>query len=197
MELAAIIIASISAVFSLGSLGVSFLTFRRDRPHLKVSLHYSASLYEPAVMGVDVTNVGKRPTTIVEAGFKADADLKITIPKNKAAGNKSSEVPVRKNIYLSREPVLLNPGEIKKFRLILDKWPDIMIHADFPLRAYAVSSHGTTCWGASRPILRQLIKLKWTPPKNTPPELIKLLPEELKPLPIYPKWKFWKPKSLR
>ena len=197
MDLVAIIIAIVSVVLALGSLLVSYFTYRRDTPKLAVRFNYSIGIDQPASLGVDVTNVGQRMTTLIEVGFRVEFDYRINISRNIDDIPYAEGIAVTKNLVLSNRPTPIGAGEMKQFKLSLDRWPDITIHPDFPLRAYAVGSHGKTCWGHSRPFLREMINAKWQLPADTPHELTIPFPKNLAPMPIYPKWKFWKPEYLR
>lgn len=197
MELAALVISLISALLALGSLLVSYMSYKRDTPLLAIRHHYTLGLNEPATLGLDVTNVGKRTTTLEEVGFRVEFNYELDVHKSGVDGPFLEHVNAQKNIVLSNGLTPLAPGEMKKFVIVLNAWPDKMVHADFPLRGYAVGSHGKTCWGHSRPFLREMLNHKWQPPKGTPEQLLAPYNEKIKPMPVYPAWKFWKPKHLR
>jgi hypothetical protein len=74
------------------------------------------------------------------------------------------------------------------------------LHADFPLRAYAVDIRGRRVWGEAVPLLRRLV--------GDDPRLLDVVPENLKwafqppeepqlPAQVEPGWKLWKRKELR
>lgn len=195
MDVAALIVAIAGVLLALGSLWVSYITYRRDTPIL--AIRHNLSFSKPGVLGLDVTNVGKRLTTLTEVGYRVEVDLEVDVQKDGPDGPYIERMHAVKNIILSNQLIPLAPGEMKHFGLVLTEWPGDMVHADYPLRGYAVGSHGKTCWGYSRPFLREMLNSKWQPPKDAPKHLLLPYKGELKSMPVYASWKLWKPKYLR
>ena len=192
MDIAAVIIASISALFSLGSLAVSYWTARRDRAKLLVRPMYSVGLHEPPVLGLDVTNVGYRPTTLVEAGYEATFKDAMTILKKKDSERDPKLITFSTHIILGKGLMPLKPGEMKEFRLVLNQWPNRMIPADAPLRPYVKDSTGKITRMAPQPFLRHIVKTNNGAPAGTPPELLEH--RTIEAARIHPRWMFWKRK---
>jgi hypothetical protein len=55
------------------------LQYTFDRPRLVVGFRTSRSVDDPAVIGIDVTNRGRRPTTILKAAYRPDTGLRFLI----------------------------------------------------------------------------------------------------------------------
>jgi hypothetical protein len=193
----AIILSIISLIVSGVSAYISVANYRRNNPKLAIRSDFSFSLHEPPTLTLHVTNVGHQPTTLIEAGFRVEHKYKFEIIGQKDKHGKPVSSDGRKQIKLMDKVELLSPGDMKTYTRVLGTWPDPMIHADFPLRAYAISSHGNTCWGYAIPILRRMVTGMGMKPRNIPSEALKPLGEEPEALPIYPMWKLWKPLYLR
>lgn len=195
MEAAAIIISLASATISLGSMGVALLTYRKDKAKLKVEPGYSISIHEPPELMITVKNLGHRPTTITHVGFRVENDLQIRLPEK---GGKLSEgvITAEHNINLNQNLIPLGAGEVKKFVLVLNKWPDLFTQADAPLRPFAEAADGSRTWNRSEPILRYMLKQGWKP-TGIHPEILKPVNKPIKSKPIYARWKVWHPDYLR
>ena len=163
-----------------------------DRPRLAVEIHVSRSIPDPALIGVDVTNRGRQPTTILKAAFKSDAEAEIRHPDTGAVmGTGDLE------LTLSQDPtVIAAHNGVHQFRTSMTQWPG-PFHADEPLRAYVIDSHkNRPTWGPAKPVLRMLLMAGWEP-SDASPESLQPAPRPMRAKPVEPRWKLWKHKELR
>lgn len=175
----------IPTAISLASFYISLITFQKDKPKLKISATYTVGLNEMPTISVTVNNVGKRPTTIIEAGFR---------PNNVISGEVFNEKGITKaplrgvsDVKLLLRPVLIDSGVAKQFTLELNKWPSPFIHADTRLIAYAKDVSGNYYYGEDVlpiPILRHILNSKGQVP--TVPEHLND-PKQYKHNPLAPK----------
>jgi hypothetical protein len=180
-----LLVAAIAA-----AIGIAVFQFIIDRPKLKIELNYEVSL-GPSSVFVRVTNLGRRGTTLREAGLAAGCDLEfenLSIP----APNFKSRPRLRLGGASHSD---LEAGRTRLFTLILTEWPAPWIHADLPLRAYAMDSRGRLLYGPCAPVMRRLLNRGWKPPVGTSAGV--LTPQMFEMEPVYPAWKVWKPKSQR
>lgn len=175
----------------LGAL-LDLLRFTFDRPRLRVNFHTSRSVDEPAEIGIDVTNRGRRPTTILKAAYRPDTEAEIVHPDSGAVVGSG---PI--DLTLSHEPtVIAAHGGVHQFRTSLSRWPG-PFHADEPLRAYVIDSYkNRPTWGPAPPIFRMLLVNGWRP-SGASPESLEPAPGPIRPKPVEPRWKVWKPKDFR
>lgn len=148
----------IPTAISLASFYIALITFQKDKPKLKISATYSVGLREMPTISVTVNNVGKRPTTIIEAGFRPDNIVSGEVFNEKGA----SKAPLRgvSDIKLLPTPLLIDSGAAKQFTLELNQWPSPFVHADTHLLAYAKDVSGNYYYGKdvlSIPILRHIL----------------------------------------
>lgn len=188
MEIVAIWGAALSTILGL----VKFYEFWRDRPRLAVSAHMERDrqTYHP-ILGVDVANNGRQPTTILEAGFMpAASEYTINAPDG-------SDLPVNMPIRIDDGEVrLVAPGGVVRYRMLFDNVPS-MLHVDEPLRAYVVDSNKRTAWGIGIPMFRTMMLSGWRPPPNTDPRSLEPPEQPWEPKPLFRKWQIWKPRHLR
>jgi hypothetical protein len=185
-------LAIIGAVTGVVGMLLDVARYTLDRPRLVVGVHVSRSIPDPALIGIDVTNRGRRPTTILKAAFKSDGEAEIRDPDSGAVvGTGAIE------ITLSEEPTVVPAhGGVQQFRSSLTQWPG-PFHADEPLRAYVIDSHkNRPTWGPARPIFRMRLKSGWKP-SDAPPESLEPAPRPMRAKPVEPRWKLWKEKELR
>jgi hypothetical protein len=175
----------------LGAL-LDLLRFTFDRPRLVVGFDVTRSTTEPATIGIDVTNRGRQPTTILKAAFRPDTEAEIRHPGSGVVVATGSI-----DLTLSEEPtVVAAHGGVHQFRVSLKGWPG-PFHADEPLRAYVIDSHrNKATWGPAQPILRMLLRNGWKP-GDAAPENLDPAPGPIRPKPVESRWKLWKPKELR
>jgi hypothetical protein len=177
-----------------GGLGVllDLLRYAFDRPRLVVGFHMSRSVGEPAVIGIDVTNRGRRPTTILKAAYRPDTEAEMSYPGSGIVIGSG-----RIDLNLSEGPtVVAAHGGVHQFRKSLSTWP-APLHADDPFRVYVIDSYkNRPTWGPAVPILRMLLNTGWQPP-GASPESLEPAPGPIRPKPVEPRWKVWKHKDFR
>lgn len=114
------------------ALGLRVAEYVRDRPKLSLRLRASAFEDKPAWIGLEVANNGRRPTTLVEAGFV----LAITIEIRNLSKPDAPTVKTQpRTPFTSRtdEPKIVAPGAVAVYRSDLTSWPQ-MVAADVPIR---------------------------------------------------------------
>jgi hypothetical protein len=144
------------------------------------------------MIGIDVTNRGRRPTTILKAAFRGEWEAEIRDPDTgDVVGSGTMD------LTLSEEPtVIAAHNGVHRFRTPLSEWPG-PYHADEPLRAYVIDSYkNRPTWGLAPPILRMLLNGGWRP-SGASPEALAPLSGPIRPKPVEPRWKLWKEKDLR
>lgn len=126
------------------------IRFFLDRSRLRVTPELTINV-RGAWMRAVVTNRGRRPTTVTEAGFEVLAHHTIMGADGNASG-------VRRWIKLEGPLKVLDPGEMVKFEhdFGLDGFPSL-VHADFPLRVYARDLNRRFVWGPAAPIIRHVV----------------------------------------
>jgi hypothetical protein len=163
----------------------------RDRPKLSLKLHIEMSIGFAPELGVDVRNQGRQPTTVTKVALRPDGQAEI---------QKDGVLIATGRFELGLEdenPAVVMPGQVEQFRVFLSGWPG-PIHADEPLRSYVVDSHDRVSWGPAAPVLRVFLNEGWKPPDDTDPAVLSPLPNApLRPDPVEPRWKVWKPKEFR
>lgn len=166
--------------------------FFLDRPRLKVLPELTIGV--PGVwMRAVVVNVGRRPTTVTEAGFEVLAHGTATLADGRTFA-------FRRWLKLDGPPKVLAPGELARFEydFVRDGFPTL-VHADFPLRVYARDLRGRFVWGPAAPMIRLIVSetgLRF--PRPPDPLMVEPLPgAPLKPRPVYARWKIWHPLGLR
>ena len=178
-----------------GTLALAVNVWRevRDRPKLRLTFKAHAGEDGTAYIGFDVANTGRRPVAIVEAGFVIAVEVEITNASR-------PEVPARNTLprlKLLDDPTALAPGEVRRVRQDLAKWPHPFLHADFPIRPFVVDSFGRTVWGSADAMMRRLLEFGWPPPPGTPENLLEYSPEPIEAVPAVARWKVWKPRGVR
>lgn len=58
---------------------VEVVKYLFDRPRLVVGFHLNRSIGKPPEIGINVTNRGRRPTTIMKAAFAPDSEAQIAL----------------------------------------------------------------------------------------------------------------------
>lgn len=165
------------------------LTYWRDRPRLYITAHTTQAVNQFPKIRISVANRGSRTTTLVEVGFLMSAETT-------AQAETGPAFTLEPRITLPGTPRVIAAGELAEFEKSLSEWPGI-VHADDPLRAYAVDSHGRTSWGSAMPLLRLLVAHGWKPAKISDPRLLEPIPGPKIVKPVEPRWKLWVDKSLR
>jgi len=144
---------------------------------------------------IDVTNLGHRPTTVREVGFYAHPREFEIIRE----GGSQPWATAKGEITFATGPFFLDAGQSERVELVpdIDAWG---IHADFPLRVYAVDIRHRRIWGDAAPIVRMLVGEN-PPLHDSDSEELKRLfippKPELRPSQVEPGWKIWKRCELR
>ena len=179
-----------------GSLGLAVAAWRewRDRPSLVVTATATVDEDGDGWLSVRVANTGRRPTTVMAAGYQVAVELSFEVvdrPEVEIA-SPQPRLPLDDG-----EPRVVPPGEVTQYEEPLDRWPAFVPHADLPLRAYAVDVMGHVSWAGALPMLRLLLESGWEPPGAVPDAILARLETHIPALPVEPRWKLWKPVYLR
>jgi hypothetical protein len=67
-------LAIIGAITGSVAMTLDLLRYAFDRPRLVVGFKVTRSVEVPAMIGIDVTNRGRRPTTILKAAFRSESE---------------------------------------------------------------------------------------------------------------------------
>lgn len=182
-------IATYGAVLATVGIAIQVYVIRRDRPDLSVAGDVTITRGGPYVLRIEVSNRGKRATTLIDVGLEVSGGL---WQANISQSGNRRIIPV---IRLSDEEVvrLLQPGDITSYELV----PTIALYPiDSPLRPYATDSHGNLTWGRAHPFLRWFFDAGWEP-VNSGTELTEPSDRPLYTAPVAPVWQVWKPRPLR
>lgn len=186
-------LAIIGAITGSVAVILDLLRYVFDRPRLVVGFKTTRSVEVPAMIGIHVTNRGRRPTTILKAAFRPDeAEAEIRHPDTGAVAGSGTI-----DLTLSEEPtVVAAHGGVHQFRAQLRDWPG-PFHADEPLRAFVIDSYSNRpIWGPAQPLLRMLLNTGWKP-SGASPEVLRPASGPIRPKPVEPRWKVWKQKDFR
>jgi hypothetical protein len=166
----------------------------RDRPRLLLNARVSTSVSARPQATIEIRNAGYRPTTVREVGFYA----KETRFQTRRDGQDHLH-GIAQITFKAAEGVFLEAGEAKSF----PNNPDIFqwdLHADFPLRLYAVNITGRRVWGNALPVVRMLVGDD-PPLADGDPDSMKRAfashDETIYPAQVEPAWKLWKRRELR
>lgn len=169
---------------------VALLGFFRDRPHLSLSINFGIKRgFSPEIVAT-VHNTGRQPTTVMEVGLVTEGQAEIV---------KEGMTIATGNFTLGLDddrPEVVLPGQVIQLGVSLSRWPG-PVHADEPLRLYAIALPNRRVWGPSAPILRALLNSGWKP-SDAAPEVMRPLPNApVRPKAVEPWWKLWADKELR
>lgn len=185
-----LVLAIIGALTGCIALTLNLLRFARERPQLVISFHVEAHMGSLPEVGLDVANRGGESTTIVKAALQADAETELSKDGIVFAAGKIE------HDLSGGALATVAPGGVARFRRSVAEWPG-MIHLDTPVRPYVVDSHGRTTWGEALPMMRLLVHTGWRPQGTVDPRLLESSGNPVTPSPVEPRWKLWKPRSLR
>jgi hypothetical protein len=165
----------------------------RDRPDLRMSLSYGVDI-DGSWWQVAVTNHGRRPVTVVEAGILIALDfITVTTDQN----GRATEGRFQPTIWTTEEePYLLQPGDMRRHRGDLAEWPSMLVTADMPIRAFATDSRGKRAFTAPAYALRDLLSAGWSPDDEVPDDY-RDASNPILPKPLAPRWKIWRPRIQR
>jgi hypothetical protein len=143
----------------------------------------------PYLLRINVSNRGKRATTIVQVGFEVSGGVW------NANVNGTGEQRIIPILRLSEDGAVrvLQPGEVTSY----ESAPKVALHyIDSPLRPFAIDSHGRLTWGRAHPLLRWFYDAGWRP-VNVGTILAEPSERPLYVAPVAPIWQIWKPRALR
>jgi hypothetical protein len=191
---ATLVLAIIGAVTGTASAVAQVFSTVRDRPRLLLRSGHTDAIDEKPTIWLEVTNAGQRATTVREVGFFAKETTAELSREGQVYGRSKALIN-----FPFGHSLFLESGQSKRMELRPDtlNWN---LHADFPLRAYAVDIRGRRVWGEAVPLLRMLV--------GDDPRVLDVAPDELKwafepskepqlPAQVEPRWKLWKRKELR
>jgi hypothetical protein len=185
-------LAVLGAVTGTASVGLQASAHFRDRVKLAVGASSTHTIEDVHTLKLRVSNRGRRPTTLVEAGLLIDMDVRVEFEATKFITTGPFSIRLDDG-----HPVLLQPGEVHEYTQNLTGWPDPMIHADSPLRPYVMDSFGHQVWAEPTNVFRKLMERGWQPKGAVDARLVEPPPEPLLAKPVTPRWKFWRPEHER
>lgn len=185
------VLAFWGAVTGTASVGVQTATHFRDRVKLSVTAKFKQTEDEDLLI-IEVSNRGRQPTTITEAGLLVKSEVTYEVEERKIIN--TAPFSIR---WDDGSPVLLKPGEVHQYSRNLAGWPEPMLHAESPLRPYVSDSHGRQCWGEPGPFLRMMMNMGWQPRGVVDSRLVEPLEEPMLAEPVTSKWKVWRPRHER
>lgn len=189
------VLAAIGAATGSISTITGVVTALRDRPRLSTDFGLTTRANGAPTIFIDVTNVGRRPTTVRQVGFYAKRVGFEVLRDDETEPWAHGEAEVS----LGLGPVFLEAGKTERFEAV----PDIEkfgIHADFPWRVYAVDITGRRLWGDAAPGIRMIFGDE---PPFQPGDhsdfraLFEPARPNLRPSQVEPAWKLWKRQELR
>jgi hypothetical protein len=189
------VIAVIGAATGIGSLVVQTVSAWRERSRLRFSVTPQTLYGKPPRVVIDVFNDSPRATTIRELGLYARP---VRIEHQNGQTGAVSQRLAEIDFPFSERPFFIEAQDMKEFAGV----PDILsygIHADQPLRVYAIDGRNRRIWGAAAPSFRHLIGDNPPIPDDDEAGKRFLLPdgETREPWPVEPLWKLWKRRELR
>jgi hypothetical protein len=190
------ILALIGALTGVPAAAAEVTRWFRDRQRLRVSVTLKTSLGQQPLIEIFVLNDGPRSTTVREVGLFARPVKMETVEGRHPGLRFDGDVTFK----VVDQPVFFEAREGRPF---VGTCPDVTsygIHADLPLRPYAVDARGRRAWGRALPVVRLLIGPDPPFSDDDPPHFRRLLEpssEPLYPWPVEPRWKLWKRRELR
>jgi urease beta subunit len=179
----------IAISIAAAALAVSLRREWIDRARLHVAADADVELgSDDAGIIFTVENQGRQPITIGEVGAEFHVDRVSVIETEVPRGGlpaipRSSRIRIEPGgHHQARVPVDVN---------ILRVW-----HADVPMRPYVVHADRRT-YGTTFAPYRELLIQGWKPETPPPPEALEPRDPPLRTKPVEPRWKLWKPRSLR
>lgn len=189
-------LAILGSITGVSSLAVETLTARRERSQLRFKVDVQTIIGRPPRVVIDIFNDSPRATTVREVGLYA-RPVRVSVAH--AAGGESAGY-AEIDFPFSDQPFFMEANEMRRFA----GFPDIFshgIHADMPLRAYAVDGRNRRTWETSAgPYCRHMLGDR-PPIEEDDAEGLKRLMRtdgiERSPWPVEPRWKLWKPRDMR
>lgn len=141
-----------------------------DRARVQIHMTSHTSVTEPnAWVSVEVLNTGRQPLTIREVGI---------YPGTVRVRHKRQEDGVERDgrsdvlLILASEPFVLEAGTLATFQGHLDEFFNVGLHADRPVRPFAIDLARRWHWGDVEPLMRNLINHGYQVPPGTPDRLL-------------------------
>lgn len=183
------------AVTGSASAAAAVYTQLRDRPRLKLAGQVQKSMDAESVLAVEISNSGRRPTTVREVGFFEDfAEFSFRKPgADEPFASSRGEV----GCVVARS-IFLEAGQTKTFDATTPVFA-LGRHVDEPLRLYAKDINGRRIWGDASPALRILVGMNPRLESLVPEARQRVVPtgETRLPAKVEASWKFWKRRELR
>ena len=185
----------IGAATGIASLTVQIIGAWRERSRLRFRVTPQTLYGKRPRIVIDVFNDSPRATTIRELGLYARP---VRIEHQSGQTGEVSEGVAEIDFPFSERPFFIEAQDMKEFAGA----PDILsygIHADQPLRVYAIDGRNRRVWGTAAPHFRDLIGDNPPIPDDDEASKRFLLPdgETREPWPVEPRWKLWKRRELR
>jgi hypothetical protein len=189
-------LAIVGAATGVASLAVQSAVAHRDRARLRLRADVTTIYGKPPRIVIDVLNDSPRGTTVREVGLYA-LPVRIEVAQD---GERPGRPGLAEIDYpFRRRPFFMEANETRQ----LAGFPDIFserVHADQPLRVYAIDARNRRVWGPAAPYVR--LAVGENPPiEESDDAAVKscLQPDDTKrdPWPVEPGWKVWKPRELR
>jgi hypothetical protein len=194
MELT-VVVAVVGAATGLASLVIQLVGARHERSRLRLEVTDHTIIGRKPRIEIDVFNDSPRATTVRQVGLYAHP---VRISHRSGQNGRVSDGIAEIDFPFNDQPFFMEAGEVRRFAGA----PDFLshgIHADAPLRVYAVDARNRRVWGAAAPFVRHM--LGSDPPIDAEDERTKRLirPDgiERSPWPVESRWKLWKRRELR
>jgi hypothetical protein len=189
------VIAVVGAATGVGGLVIQIIGAWRERSRLRFRVAPQTVFGKSPRMVIDVFNDSPRATTIRELGLYARP---VRIEHRSGQTGDVSEGVAEIDFPFNDHPFFIEAQDMKQFAGA----PDILtygIHADQPLRVYAIDGRNRRIWGDAAPYFRDLIGHNLPIPEDDEAGNRFLRPdgETRHPWPVEPRWKLWKRQELR
>jgi hypothetical protein len=162
-------LAAVGAATGIASAGTQIFSTVIDRPRLQTNFGMTTRVNGAATIYVEVTNIGRRATTVRQFGFYGGH-------KRMEFLRKDSSEPYATGtgeVAFTDGPVFLDAGQSRRIEMV-PNIEEFGIHADYPFRAYAVDLRGRRIWGEAAPVVRMLF--------GTDPPLVETDPADFRDL---------------
>jgi hypothetical protein len=136
-------LAIIGAATGLGSLAVQGVVAHRDRSRLRLRVDVMTLYGKPPRIVIDLLNDSPRATTVREVGLYA-RPVRIEVGRQGEMQGRPGFAEI--DYPFSERPFFIDANETRQFA----GFPDIFsegIHADQPLRVYAIDARNRRVWG--------------------------------------------------
>jgi hypothetical protein len=189
-------LAIVGATTGLGGLAVQTAVAWRDRARLRLRADVATLYGKPPRIVLDVFNDSPRGTTVREVGLYA-RPVRIEVGGD---GERRGRPGLAEVDYpFNERPFFMEANETRQFAA----FPDIFgegVHADQPLRAYAIDARNRRVWGPAAPYVRLAVGENPPIEESDDASMKSCLQRDDKqrgPWPVEPRWKLWKRRELR